>query len=390
MIALLGNCQTEFLSGALAAKGRDARHYWQASPATLLRSPGRVPEQLARLLPPQLAHHLDGRELSHQFLGIPQGEPTPDLIVVSLFHEAVPLFAHPREGWCFHVDPHAWDDSPELEAFMRRECVLMQARPEAWFQRFGAYVERLRALHPGVPLLLVARLGHFPAFGPRPFSYLEIWEAAWDEAMPALRGWAESLGIGVVEMDRLLAGLMARGEKAIEAHCPFLKIEIGGADGRPVATLRRDVEHVADMWPRLAEKVEGYLATGRVDYGADETPPAWWTTPHAPELLDDETRVRLLNTGSNYDAARAVGSFFNEPERDFSALLAAHGKAVPVCHNLLHMLRAYARLHPGPAWAEWGAAHRDLASDFTANGPVYAARYVAAVDALAEGRTDAA
>ena len=99
----------------------------------------------------------------------------------------------------------------------------MQPRPEAWFQRFGAYVERLRALHPGVPLLLVARLGHHSAFGPRPFSYLEIWEAAWAEAMPALRGWAESLGVGVVEMDRLLAGLMARGEKAIEAHCPFLR-----------------------------------------------------------------------------------------------------------------------------------------------------------------------
>ena len=85
MIPLLGNCQTEFLSGALAAKGRDARHYWQASPATLLRSPGRVPEQLARLLPPELAHHLDGRELDHQFLGIPHDAPKPDLLVRNNF-----------------------------------------------------------------------------------------------------------------------------------------------------------------------------------------------------------------------------------------------------------------------------------------------------------------
>lgn len=387
MIALLGNCQTEFLANALKSVGLDARHYWQASPATLLRSPGRVPEVLERLVPPALSHHLDGRELEQQFLGLPQDAPRPDLIVVSLFHEATPLFAHAREGWCFHIDPHAWEDSPELEAFMRRECVLMQVRPESWFQRFGAWVQRLRAVHPAVPLLIVARLGHHPAFGPRPFSYLDIWDSAWAEALPGLCEWARGLGAAVVEMDRLLAGLMARGERVIEAHCPFLKIEIDdGVDGGPRATLRRDVEHVADMWPRLAEKVAQFMADGRVEYSQRETPPVWWETPHVPERLDDEARIRLLNTGSNYDAARAVASFFAEPERDFAPLLAAHGLATPVCHNLLHMIRAYARLRPGPHYAAWCAAHRRAALAFTDNGPAYAARYVAALDALTAGR----
>lgn len=384
MIALLGNCQTEFLADALRARGHDARHFWQASPATLLRSPGGVPEALSALVTEQLAHYLDGRELEHQFLGLPQGLPEPELLVVGLFHEAAPLFAHPGEGWCFHIDPHAWDASPQLEAYMKAECVLLRLRPEGWFQRFGGYVERLRGMFPRTPLLLVSRLGHHPAFGPRPVSYLEVWDEAWAEAGPALQDFARGLGAQVVEMDRLLAGLMARGSRTIEAHCPFLKVEVAaGPDSVVRAVARRDVEHVADMWPRLAAKVEEFLATGRVEYAAEESPPAWWSGPHAPERLDDAARIRLLGSGSNYDAARAVASFFAEPERDFGPLLAAHGLAMPVCHNLLHMVRAYARLWPGPAWAAWSAAHRERALAFTANGPAYAARYVAALDALA-------
>jgi len=390
MIALLGNCQTEFLANALRGRGHDARHFWQASPATLLRSPGRVPEPLARLTTPELTHFLDGRELENQFFGLPPGSPRPELLVLGLFHEAAPLFAHAREGWCFHIDPHAWAHSPELEAFMRAECVLMRQRPESWFQRFGGYVQRLRAMHPDTPLLIAARLGHHPAFGPRPVSYLEVWDAAWSEALPALAEWAEGVGAHVVDMNRLLAGLMARGSRAVEAHCPFLKVEVAAGPEGPRAALRRDVEHVADMWPRLADVVAEFLRTGRVAYAPEETPPGWWAGPYRPERLDDAERIRLLRTGSNYDAARAVASFFQEPERDFTPLLAAHGLTVPVCHNLLHMIRGYARLRPDPAIADWCAAHRVRALAFSDNGPAYAARYVAALDALAAGTPDAA
>ncbi|EPR37594.1 hypothetical protein dsx2_0940 [Desulfovibrio sp. X2] len=397
MIALLGNCQTEFLATALGAKGIDARHFWQASPSTLLRSPGRVPGELSRFLDaPDLGQHLDGRELTHQFLGLPpdrlQGRSRPELLVVNLFHEAEPLFAHREEGWAFHVNGQAMAGSREFDAWMRAHCVLLKSDPLSYFQRFGGWLARLREACPGTPVLVLSRLGHHPAFGPEPFSYLAAWEQAWQEAGQALREFTASLpGCHLIELDRVLGGLMAEeGKAAIEAHCPFLKVETadeapGDAAAMPRQRLRRDLEHVADMWPRLADKVLDFLRLGRVEYAPHETVPAAWARPHVPERLDDEARVRLMNTGSNYDAARAVASFFQEPERDFSGMLCAHGLAMPVCHNLLHMVRAYARLRKSRGLAPWCAAQLHKIAAFTANGPAFQTRYAKALAALARG-----
>ena len=55
---------------------------------------------------------------------------------------------------------------------------------------------------------------------------------------------------------------------------------------------------------------------------------------------------------------------------------------MPVCHNLLHMVRAYCARRPAPALAGWCDVHGERAAAFTANGEAYRAEYLEKINAL--------
>jgi hypothetical protein len=194
-------------------------------------------------------------------------------------------------------------------------------------------------------------------------------------------------GVEMLDVERVLAGVWRRGEQAVEAHCPFLRLTVSGDDEPALAGMRRDLEHVGTLWGPLADKVVRTAESGRVQYSGDKSVPVEWSRPFQPEFMTDELRTALLRSGSNYHAARAVGSFFHEPDRDFTDLLAAEGTGVPVCHTTLHMIRAYARLKRNPEIAAWYRAHTRLAEGYADNGEAFRLRYLRTLEeSLAEVR----
>lgn len=336
-----------------------------------------------------LADFFHDRALTHQFQMLPP-EETPELIVMSLFHENTPLFIHNTDKYIFFMDPAAWQDNRELESWMQAECGMIQPNPATYLKRYGDMLATLRHFHPDVPIVVVARLSHFPAFGPDPYSYLKGWSDLHAQAHAHYRLWQTELeNLHVIEMDRIFGGIWADSDKKIETHCPFLKIKLEEKNNNVVGLhASRDVEHIGSMWPKLADTVENFIESGTIHYRERETVPTHWSTPWRPRPMAEDDMVRKLSSGANYMVAHAVGAFFLDLNHDYSDLLAQTGHLTPVCHNTLHMIKAYATIFKNPALAHWCDAHRKTAEIFTANGPLYQADYLERIDHIKTMVTD--
>lgn len=391
MLYLFGNCQTGFLTQALRDRGIAARHFSLASPLTRMRSPGAVPADLADMIARyDLSPYLNERALDNQILTLPDDAPNPDAAIFGLFHENIPLFAHIKENYVFYVDPASWEASPAFEAWMKERFQVIRPAPLGYPERFAALIEDFRARRPETPIYILGKLSHFPGFGPNPYTYLECWEHIHAQAGEALRDFADRLGRCVyVDLDRTFAGIWAREERRIEAHCPFIRFKPlapgpeTAKDAVPL-TPRRDLEHVGSMWPTLAAVIERHLRTGEVDYGADAVIPPEWDAPYLPEKQPVERIETLLGSGGNYDAARAVWSFFLDPALDGPELLSRARESVPVCHNLLHMIKAYASLRPDRRIIRFLRAHAKKAAVFEQNGPAFKAAYLGRIKEMEE------
>jgi len=386
MLYFLGNCQAEFLARSLASRGHPCTYRVQASPFTGPSHPGSVPGSLAELeRTSALSGYLDGRELKNQFAPIGPEDPAPSLIVMNLHHENEPLFTHKVEGYTFHMNVRALNDRPEIMTWAKDHCNMFLPNPATYLKRFGIWLARVRQDFPGAPILVLTRLNPHPAFGPDPFSYLRGWDDLHREAPAVLARWAADLdGVHILDMDRVFGGLWADDPAPrIEALCPFLKIELTGEDGAITGLhARRDIEHAGPLPDRLADKVEAFLRTGAITYEETETARPEWRRPPRLRLPDDDALRAGLASGANYRAAEAVATFFLDLGRDYTPLLREAAGAMPVCHNTLHMIRAYGRLHPTPDLAAWCDVHRARAEAFTANGSLYREAYLDRIDEI--------
>ncbi|EFL51215.1 conserved hypothetical protein [Solidesulfovibrio fructosivorans JJ]] len=381
MILFRGNCQMQFCAEAATAAGLPAGFASLASPVTLARSPGFVPPLLAKMIAAAgVGEYLHTRELADQFLPPPES-PRPDVLVVNLFHENTPLFLHEREGHAFYIDPRALDAAPAFGRFIKRHYRAIAPNPATYLDRLANMLLAWREALPDIPLIVCGRMSHFPGLGPSPHSYLQGWGEACFDAGREFAAWAADLpGVRYLDADRIMAGVMARSGTPVEAHFPFLRVR--PADDGALA-ISRDLEHAGGLWPAIVAKVEEALETGQVAYAPDEAVPASWDKPFAPERLDEAAMLPLLISGSNYKAARAVGQFFFRPETDFTELLVTAAPYMPVCHNLLSMVRAYGRWRKNPVLAGWCEAHARTAATFTANGEAYREEYLGKIEDLA-------
>jgi hypothetical protein len=383
MLYFLGNCQMDFLSRAVAGLGLPVAHTELASPMTHASHPDGVPPALARLV---REHDLDdafnGRRPEDQF-SLPRPEDEPALLVLNLFHETAPLFLHNEDGFIFHMNPAAWRTDPALAAWMETNCRAIAPNPATYLARFGQFLAHVRERLPDTPILLVTRLNHYPAFGPAPHSYLENWAGLSREAPAHSAVWERELGVRTLDANRVFAGIWRKSGQGIEAHCPFLKIELTERDGAVTGLhASRDVEHIGPLWAALADKVAAFSETGEIEYNAGETAPPEWNRPWQPSTLDDEAVIDRFASERNYPWAEAVGSFFMDLTRDRTPLLAASGEFMPVCHNTLHMIRAYGRIFKNPLLSTFCDAHRPIAATFTDNGPLYRTDYLARLDEI--------
>ena len=384
MLYFLGNCQMDFLGRAVADLGPRTMQRELASPLTYSSHPGRVPAVLGRLVRDlNLADYFHGRVPENQFVLLAHGDEPPSLLAFNLFHENVPLFLHNDERFIFFLDPAAWRDNPALGAWLDAHCSRIAPNPATYLQRFGKFLAQVRERFPEVPLLVTTRLWHFPAFGPDPRSYLEGWAAMSPEAPAHFKVWERELGVRLLDTNRVFGGVWRGSDRRIEAHCPFLRIKLEEKDGMITGLhASRDVEHVGSLWPALAAKVAEFVKTGEIAYGPDETVPVEWNRPWQPSTLDEDAVIDRFATRHNYAWAEAVGSFFMDLTTDRSPLLAASGEFMPVCHNTLHMIKNYGRIHKNPLLARFCDDHRPTAEAFTDNGPVYQADYLARLDEI--------
>lgn len=387
MLYFLGNCQMDFLSREVGERGLDVSYRVLASPFTYNSSPAKIPQKLEdfdRKLGLKDFYH--GRILSHQFEMISPNDPEPELIVLNLFHENSPLFIHDEHKYIFFIDPKSWEEHPEFENWMKSNFGMIGANPATYLKRYSEMLVNLRKQYPHVPVVVVSRLSHFPAFGPDPYSYLEGWGNLWQSAADIFRQWeAEIDGLSVIDMDRIFGGIWAGSDKRIESHCPFLKFELT-EENNVITGLHasRDVEHIGSMWKVLAGKIEFFMAEGEVRYNEGETVPNEWMIPWQPEKIDHEKLLEMLSSGGNYLCARAIGSFFLDLNNDYTELLVETAGLTPVCHNTLHMIRTYGRIWRNPRLANWCREHRKTAEAFTANGPLYMQDYLNRLDVIEE------
>lgn len=382
MLYFLGNCQMDFLSRAMADRGHDCTYRVLASPLTYTSSPGTIPAEFDKKVRTMgLGDFFHDRAPMHQFQMLTPDD-SPNLIVLSLFHENTPLFIHKRDNYIFFMDPAAWQDNPELKSWIETECGMIQPKPATYLKRYGDMLATLRHFHPNIPIVVAARLSHHPAFGPDPYSYLKSWTEQCATAREHYQLWQTELdNVHIVEMDRLFGGIWEDSDKIIDTHCPFLKIKLEETDGQITGLhASRDVEHIGSMWPKLADTLENFMESGAIQYDEKQTIPAEWSRPWQPRPMAEDIMLQKLSSGANYMVAHAVGAFFLDLTRDFSPLLAQTGHLTPVCHNTLHMIKAYATIAKNPVLADWCDAHRITAESFTANGPLYRDDYLKRID----------
>jgi len=387
MIVFLGNGQSELLANTVQGRGGAVSVVALASPETMLDPDRRPPDRLAALVRRHgLEDYLHGRDLDAQFGHLDTAVKDATLIVINLFHETSPLHRIEATGERFYIDPEAARNE-EFGKFLKEECRPYEPDPATYHDRFGKMLALLRRQAPGVPILLLTRLSHYPAFGPTPVSYLKGWNQLWPTAVGCYKRWREDIpDFHVLEMDRIFAGVWNSSERRIEEHCPFLKIEpVQVADDQSRLILQRDLEHVGTVWDALADKVSAFQKTGRLDYKPEESiPQEWFERNFRPERLTADRLKELLASGANYFAARAVAAFFVELNRDYTELLVACRHEMPICHNTLRMIRAYAVLRPNPRLNIWLQAHQEKAEKFLDNGVAYQQQYLQQLQELRE------
>jgi len=381
MILFRGNCQMQFCAEAAQAAGMDASFASLASPLTLTASPGFVPPLVAQLIEAAKAEeYLHTRDLANQFLP-PPAVPRPTALVVNLFHENRPLFLHNRDGYTFYLDPAAFAAAPALGRAIERHFRAIVPHPDGYLDRMAAMLLLLREALPGIPLIVAGRMSHYPGLGPAPHSYLEGWDKMGRTTGREFAAWVETLpNAFFLDADRIMAGVAARAGAPVEAYFPFLRLR--RVPGKNIPDISRDMEHAGSLWPALAQKIAQTIATGQCTYTPEETIPEAWNRPFTPEWLERADMIGYLVSGSNYQAARAVGQFFFRPQEDFADLLVETASYMPVCHNLLHMIRAYGAMRPNPVLAQWCLIHGEKAAAFTANGMAYQREYLEKIEKL--------
>ncbi|WP_027177611.1 hypothetical protein [Maridesulfovibrio bastinii] len=381
----LGNCQMDFLNRAMADRDAGGDYRVLASPVTYCSSPGTIPHELAEVDKDSIFDdYCYGRNFRNQFEMIGNSEAYPSLVVMNLFHENSPLFIHNKDKYIFFTDPKIWQKYPDIEAWMKGCFGMIRVNPATYLKRYHDMLKLFMERFNDVPLILIKRLSHYPAFGPAPYSYLEGWDSLWQSAAAIIAEWsAEFRNLHVIELDKIFAGIWNGSEKIIESHCPFLKFEIKEENDR-ITDLHasRDVEHIGSMWPVLADKILAFEKTGKISYTAAEQIPEEWSSPWKPEFPERNRMLEMLSSGANYLCARAVGAFFIDLNTDYTDLLVETGAYTPVCHNTLHMIKIYGRIHRNPALTIWCEEHRKTALNFTANGALYQQDYLNRLDEI--------
>ncbi|MBI4806700.1 MAG: hypothetical protein HY795_15860 [Desulfovibrio sp.] len=367
MIAIFGNCQARSLYSSISQYAQ-AQGLWLTSAEILKANQGhhapRVLKDLVRRF--NLEHYLNWRELDRQYSLFTASDPEPTLIVFTLFNEIEYFHINVRDNTRFYIHKGALAAEPRFAHFMHSNYRTRALPVEGYFERFHDLLGLARS-QKSAPILILKRFSHHPAFGPAPHSYLAGWDDYWPQALGRLEAMAQTIpGCTVLDLDRLLAGMLARTGLGVQALFPFLRLRVFDCENTRRLSVRRDVEHVRqEFWDIVAEKVLAFQKTGKVQYDADETIPEEWSSgDFTPEHIGHSQLAELLGSGDAFDCARGLAFLIWNSQYDFSEWITEFKDSMPLHEITLSMMHKYAMISPTPSLVEWcGAQERKLEAD---------------------------
>jgi hypothetical protein len=362
MITIFGNCQARSLFLSIS-KFAQAQGLWLTSAEILKANQGhQVPHVLKAIIHRfNLEHYLNWRELDRQFSLFTASDPEPNLIVFTLFNEVEYLHVNVRDNTRFYIHKAALAAEPRFAHFMRSNYRTRAIPVEGYFERFHDLLTLARS-QKSAPILILKRFSHHPAFGPAPYSYLAGWDDYWPQAPGRLETIAGSIpGCAVLDLDRLLAGMLTRTGSDVQALFPFLRMSVFDSENKRQLSVRRDLEHVRqEFWDIVAGKVLEFEKTGSIQYDPDETIPGHWSSgDFIPEHLSHSQLAEVLGSGDAFDCARGLAFLIWNPQCDFSEWIVAFKDSMPLHELVLSMMHKYAMIAPTPPLFEWSKAQEE-------------------------------
>ncbi len=366
-VLLLGNCQALSLQSALQARSQGCSPAYAArylaSASTYLSHPDAIPEGLQeRFSSNEGRALLESRWLENQFLLASSHEPPPQAIILTLFHEATPLYQHKKKKYVLFVSK-ASRKHPDYEAWLNEHFDRFHPDPLLYLERYALFLDALRLHYPQARFLIVKRVKHLAAYAPIPNSYLEKWEML----EPRFATWVRlQKDVSILEMDRVVGGLMRNTGLTIQKIFPFLR---ASEKCRPSPWLRflpyfnlpvsRDMEHpISLFWETMAQYIEEWLQQGEIRYRSEDCTPSWTALigQYRDSFRLDEKLLQQKNVGA---WAGVWERLILHPKSVYWKEIEPYASHFPADKVLFRALRTLLDLHPNRAAVPFLEGHRD-------------------------------
>ena len=359
MIYLVGNCHAFSLHNAEPLAGL-TRTYRRA-PSTYFAEPRNLSIEANTFIDQAVAMGLQKQLISRTLLGPPMLHlgKRPTLFVLNMFNER-PLLRHRQHGYDISISRNSIGQcTPEQQQWLAQNFKETPVDDNTYFDRFLNLLVRLRKIVPGVPILVLHRLGHWPAYGPDPRSLLACWQDQWRNSYGFAAKAAEVVeGLHFLSMDSMMLEYWHTQGKTIDDICTLIRFEtIQTADGANLSP-QRDIDHLDQpFWNFVGQKIIRFYREGLIDYSISRDQQQMLMKPYRPPRFTMDDLRNLLSSGQLYPTTKGLFYLFWALNHDFGDLLVQCAEQMPVHERVLHMVDAYATLKPSKALHDWTTLH---------------------------------
>lgn len=359
MLYLIGNCHAYSLFNSQAL--RDFARTYRRAPSTHFAEPRNLSAEAYTFFTQAEAMGLQKQISSRTLLGPPllHRDKSPTLIVINMFNER-PLLRHRQYGYDISISDNSIGQcTPAQQQWLANTFEKTPLDHANYFDRYLDMLIRLRKIVPDVPILLLHRLGHWPAYGPDPRSLLDCWAGQWRACHAFTAQAAESVdNLHFMSMDMMMLEYWQEKGQTIDDICTLIRFEeIHTPDGISLSP-QRDLDHLDQpFWDFVGAKIARFYREGTIGYNAGADQRRRLMQPYRPPRFTLEHLRGMLSSGKLYPTTRGLFYLFWALKHDFGELLVQCAEQMPVHERVLHMVDAYATLKPSKALHAWCMLH---------------------------------
>jgi hypothetical protein len=344
MLYVFGNCQAANISSCLRTFTPNLEFRWIHSPAFFRVHKGSFGEAFHKKIA-EAKIPLNFLRAGVGYLWRPPlaaEDPVPSAMIFTLFPEQSVLYVDKLYGNGVFLNPKALERFPCFAQWIGEHFKKVCFEPEQYLSRYLKMLGMARGLFPAIPLVVVLRSRHGPAYGPNPSSLNLAWNQRCEAIVNVLKQWAADDGnLRLVDADRIVADCLEKRPGSVDRYYPQIVFD----NGDP-ATPRRDMEHAgAALWSKIARAVVGMLTVDAEPVPAADME-AFLDAPYEPSLSQGRL-VELLQSGDRLSQMRALAAMVMDSQ-DHAGLLTAHASRLVQHWQILNSLCAYARAKPHP------------------------------------------